>query len=486
MLTILHISDLHRDDPQRTISNTVLLNSLTKDFDRYTQSEQVKISSPNLIIVSGDIVQGARGSTDTTKELNRQYDEAESFLSKLADDFLAGDRTRLILVPGNHDVSDHLFKQSLEELKISSESEGHKIKEAVNLYFDPNSTYRWSWNLLKFFRIKDRGLYDLRMKPFCEFYNRFYEGRRSWDLDSTKQFDIFDYPEFNVVVTAFSSCNNNDTLNVQGAIHPECIARASKKLDGWNYQNRLRLAVWHHNTNGSPVQTDYMDFDTLQNLIDNGFSIGFHGHQHKPQFIDEKFQFGAERKITVISAGSLCAGPKALPTGRPRSYNLLEIDVEDFTAKLHLREMKNEKFEDPIWSHGLIPVSQKSFLEFSIQPPPKATMQDNSINQKLLEADKFIQENKYSSAIEVLTSISNNPIARKLIIECYIATEDSTSIIDVCQPPQSISEFIYLADALWNEQKLDSLRILLSGDEFTQSSDPSIKSVLNKYLLRIV
>jgi 3',5'-cyclic AMP phosphodiesterase CpdA len=123
MVTILHISDLHRDDPALTISNDVLLNSLEKDRNRYTQSEQPLISAPNLIIASGDIVQGVKGSTDTTEALIKQYEEAESFLSGLANTFLNGDKSRVIIVPGNHDVSDYIFKQSLEKLKMVAETE---------------------------------------------------------------------------------------------------------------------------------------------------------------------------------------------------------------------------------------------------------------------------------------------------------------------------------------------------------------------------
>ena len=122
-----------------------------------------------------------------------------------------------------------------------------------------------------------------------------------------------------MVLAGFNSCFNNDPLNKAGLIYPDCIAGAANTLRRRAYRNRPSLAVWHHSAHGSPVVTDYMDAETLQNLIDAGFSIGFHGHQHKPRFIDEHFRFGAGRKITVISAGTLCGGPRALPSGQSRS-----------------------------------------------------------------------------------------------------------------------------------------------------------------------
>ena len=55
-LSVLHISDLHRD-PTNAIDNKVLLESLERDRDRYT-SENPRIEPPGLVFVSGDVVQG--------------------------------------------------------------------------------------------------------------------------------------------------------------------------------------------------------------------------------------------------------------------------------------------------------------------------------------------------------------------------------------------------------------------------------------------
>jgi 3',5'-cyclic AMP phosphodiesterase CpdA len=103
-ISIMHISDLHRD-PTQGIRNGPLLRSLVNDRDRYTAGTP-SIASPSLIIVSGDIVYGVQASHSAPIDaLAAQYHEAETFLIDLADSFLGGDRQRLILVPGNHDVS---------------------------------------------------------------------------------------------------------------------------------------------------------------------------------------------------------------------------------------------------------------------------------------------------------------------------------------------------------------------------------------------
>jgi hypothetical protein len=151
---------------------------------------------------------------------------------------------------------------------------------------------RWSWQDFSLFEIADAKRYDERMAPFARFYEQFYGGSRHFDLDPSRQFDIFDYPEFDLTIVGFSSCHTNDILNGQGAIHPSCIGRVGSILRGPEFAGRLRLAVWHHNTEGPPVQRDYMDSGILQNLIDGGFSLGMHGHQHRPQFLDTRFRYG--------------------------------------------------------------------------------------------------------------------------------------------------------------------------------------------------
>ena len=43
------------------------------------------------------------------------------------------------------------------------------------------------------------------------------------------------------------------------------------------------MAVWHHNVEGAPYSSDYMDVDTIYRLIGKGFRLGLHGHQHRAQ-----------------------------------------------------------------------------------------------------------------------------------------------------------------------------------------------------------
>src|ERR1700719_3192680 len=112
--TILHISDLHRD-PEDAINNKWLLDSLEKDFSQFEQQEP-KIQRPTLCIVSGDLIYGAQPGTDGEKEEQQQYEQALEFLVSLADRFFEGNRARIVILPGNHDVSYQAVVASAQQI----------------------------------------------------------------------------------------------------------------------------------------------------------------------------------------------------------------------------------------------------------------------------------------------------------------------------------------------------------------------------------
>ena len=472
-LSILHISDLHRD-PANPIRNGVLIDSLERDRDRYTSNEATRIRHPDIIIVSGDIIQGAQGGTpDIESNLQSQYEEALDFLNNLTDRFLNGDKRLVIIVPGNHDVSDYHFRQSLAPLDIAT---GAK-KELVEQLFNPDSLLRWSWTECALYKIENAETYMQRFGPFADFYSKFYEGQRSYSIDPAKQFDIFDFPDWGIAVTGFSSCYNNDLLNRQGMIHPDCIAEASKHLRNFSYQDRLRVAVWHHNIEGPPLKVDYMDPDIVQNLIDSGFSLGFHGHQHKPQFIDTRFRYGLERHITVISAGTLCGGP-VFRYGR--AYNLIELDTEERTGRLHVREMQNDNLQMPIW--GPRPMS----LDFTFDPPPKPLVNSDRNTTLLMEAEQLHCDGKYNEAVQILSPlIASDNLARPLLLDCLIRLDDTTGIIAAFDPPEGTAEAIALMDSLWRDNERQRLAEVLALPLIDESAEPSIIEMKEKYSVRL-
>jgi hypothetical protein len=483
-LTILHISDLHRD-PSSPITNSSLLDSLERDRFRY-RNEAASVGDPNLIIVSGDLIYGvAEDAKDPDHELAQQYAQAEDFLVKLAEAFVNGDRERVIIIPGNHDISLPHTLLSLKKLNFDPLDSSAKaiLKGWLQQFSVPSSILRWSWKDLCFFEVVDRNAYSERLRAFATFYDRFYSPGRRYPMAGEHQFHIFDYPALQLSVAAFSSCWNNDPLNRQGMIHPDCIADAARELRKSKYSNRLRMAVWHHNTSGPPLANDYLDPAILQVLIDSNFSIGLHGHQHKAQIIDEKFQFGSNRKITVISAGTLCAGPNALPSGHARAYNLIEIDTQLMKAKLHTRAMQNPTFEQPIWAAGHLPSSMTSFVDFDIQAP-QPTAGGAIID--LGSAEALVRNKQYVEAISLLkVLVATSPLARRLLLECYTSLDRTKDLIEDFYPPSADGEIVYVADALWVEGKRKELSKLIDSEIVRMSLNPAVVEVRTKYKDRL-
>ena len=478
-LSVLHISDLHRD-PANPIRNQVLLDSLERDRDRYTSHEDPCILPPNLIIVSGDIIQGVtHGTPDAENNLRRQYDEALNFLNDLTDRFVDGDKRFVVIVPGNHDVSDYHFHQSLSPVDIAT---GTK-KELVAQLFTSGSPLRWSWAEFALYEISDPAMYEQRFAAFADFYGRFYDGARSYSTDPAKQFDIFDFPDWEVTVAGFCSCYDNDLFNRQGSIHPDCIGEVGARLRHVSYQDRLRIAVWHHNTEGSPIQADYMDADIVQNLIDGGFSLGLHGHQHKPQFIDTRFRHGLNRRITVISAGTLCGGA-AFRFGR--AYDLIELDTENRTGRLHLREMQNDDLLRPIWGPRALPPNFTSYLDFDFDPPPEPFIRHDGSTSELIKAQELYGCGEYRDAAKVLILLAaSDQLARRLLLDCLTQLDDNPKIISAFDPAESPAEAIALMDALWAENKRERLVELLSTPLIEESTDLSVIEMRTKYAARL-
>ena len=478
-VSILHLSDLHRNQTA-PIRNSPLLESLRCDRDRYsTQSPSIR--NPDLVIVSGDIIHGVKGDDgEAEANLAKQYAEAKEFLAELANVFLDGNRSKLVIVPGNHDVSAYHLLQSLVDVAIPTSS---KKKGFARELLKPNSDVRWSWEELKFFKIDKPDTYKKRMEAFCNFYNDFYSGLgKTYDLDPEKHYGIFDFPEFDLTIVGFSSCHNNDIFNKQGMINPVCIGNVGKELRKPSFANRIRIATWHHNTEGMPMQFDYMPPELLQSLIDQNFCIGFHGHQHKPQYMNKRFEYGGERKIVVLSAGTLCGGPAFRFS---RSYNLVELDTVELRGKLHLREMQNDNLELPIWSMGVVKGnSAKTHLEFEFDAPTEANF-NTTVLQDLDRAQELIGEDKLDQAIEILEPlVKADDLARRILLECVVEKEDTDKLARLFDPPQSEQEIIHLVDALWIEDK-KRLGDVLKLPEVKNSSSPAVQDMIKKYSAKI-
>lgn len=474
MPTILHISDIHRT-PGSEVSNTVLLQGLLRDLDRQGLLARGAI---DLIIVSGDIVQGVPADEpDAQRKLEEQYAEAEAFLVELVNTLLEGDRNRLILVPGNHDIDWQASATSMQSVPIpplSDPKAPSERRELLRGMYKPRSTLRWSWRSFEFFRVHDATAYDSRFSQFANFHDRFYKGARPYPLDPAKQYGLFEYPDLALTVLALNSCWLNDHLNYAGQIHPDCIADLGRQLLARGSKRTRVIAVWHHNTAGLPIENNYLDNRCIEHLLDIGVTLGLHGHQHLPDIATERSRIVSSRRMILVGAGSLCAGPDELPSGERRCYNVLRIDATNSRLTVHTRESRSRDPLAPIWSPA------PEVADFPLPPLTDPSM--SHILASLNAIETLIRHRDYHTALTSLQSLDrNDPFVRRLLLECYQALDKSEDIAALFFPPQNVAEACALLPSLWALRKVDRLRECLALPLVRDSVDPAMRELSKKY-----
>ena len=188
MFSILHISDLHRssEDP---VDNNSLLAALLVDSDRYA-GETPRIPTPSAIVVSGDLIQGAQiGAPSWQQSMKDQYAVADRFLTGLCERFLGGDRSRIVLIPGNHDVCWNTSRLAMERIP-----DPEYPKNIYGQLIKPDSVYRWSWSEQALFRIADTSAYEQRMGYYWDFVESFYKDvNLPMSLDRARGFQFFEF-----------------------------------------------------------------------------------------------------------------------------------------------------------------------------------------------------------------------------------------------------------------------------------------------------
>jgi predicted MPP superfamily phosphohydrolase len=460
ILTILHISDLHRSssDP---ITNDELISALIGDRDRYIL-EDPSITKPDIIVVSGDLIQGVSlGIIDYEREIEDQYSIAEKFLDELVKRFLSGDRSRIIIIPGNHDVDWNTAKDAM--LKIE---DLNQYPDFGSKLYTSDSKFRWDWKSFTAYLINDQNRYAERLKAFWNFFNKFYEGVDGLLMvQSNSDVNLFSFCDGKIGVAAYNSCHGNDCFAFHGMIQREVVAKSYLDLKNLGVFDLL-IAVWHHNIEGPPYSTDYMDKDIIYSMIGRGFRLGLYGHQHKAQVTPQQIWLPDRESMVIVSAGSLCAGRYDLPSGVSRQYNLLEIGKDLKSVRVHVREMSVSN----LFSRGrFMELGGKSHIDLDWEPPKNfvGNVLDTNKGRTRLqidEAEKDIKTGNAESGLKLLEKLDLSPgsYERTLFLSAAAKVNNWKEIIRITQPPTSIGElvqrvetFIQLGDFSNAKQTLD-------------------------------
>ena len=445
MYSILHISDLHRS-PRDNITNAELVSALVSDRQRYL-NETPSIRNPDAIVISGDIVQGVSlGAPNAHASLAEQYATALEFIKELTERFVAGDRSRVIIVPGNHDINWAMSKDAMEVVPDADFPDN-----LMGELFRPDSLYRWDWKTRELYLITKVAAYGQRMDAFWNFFDAFYDGAPGLlRVARRRPSNLWSLWEGRIGVASFDSCHGNDCFAFHGSIPRDVVARAQLDLlDAGGF--RLLMAVWHHNIEGPPHRSDYMDIDIVRGMIGRGFRIGLYGHQHRPDATPMQIRLAERETMALVSAGSLCAGANEIPTGAMRGYNIIEIHDDLQSARVHFREMSVANL---FCAARRTALGGASFVDLAWDPPADLagrTVDPSAQSRaaKLASAEGELQANNPDECKRLLQPISAElpPFGRLLLLEAARRTNDQILLIDQLTPPQTISELIERTEA---------------------------------------
>ena len=461
MPTVLHISDLHRTSGPH-LSNDELLPALVSDATRW---DMEGIPRPELIVVSGDLVQGAAlDAHNPDAEVEDQYREVGDFLRRLGEEFVDSDRSRIVMVPGNHDVH---WRRSLDGMRPIDPSPDGIATKALQ----PTSGLRWNWVDHRAYEISDQDLYASRFEHFRRFRKNFYDGvEPSPFFGEHEDLLFFEYPELDLLVAGFASWHGNDCLCHVGEIAPTSLA-LSQKLVARSRMDTA-VAVWHHSITGGPRTNDYMDRRVVHRMIDFGFSVGLHGHQHYPGAAPFELSLPDLTSMAIVGAGSLAVGDNELPMGERRQFNVVVIDPDSESITVHVRAMS---------AGGVFTGSHRddfrgnTFIKLDL-PTSRAPSPSSRVLQRLDEAVTAVGKRRHEEALTLIADIprSRSPEKRRIEIEALRGLGKKQQLIEVLDPPQNVDEAIELIALLLDAGRFDdawdrlrAARPLLTSNSFT-------------------
>ena len=392
--------------------------------------------------------------------MRNQYSVASKFLDQLACRFLDGDRSKLVIVPGNHDVCWNTSFASME--RVSVDKYPKDVRAAL---LDPDSNYRWSWKELALYQITDNVAYSQRMDAYWHFIEGFYAGvTLPTPIVRNRGFQLFELHDRQIAVAAFDSIAGNDCFSFAGALSRGAVARCNLHLRDTPHAYNVRIGVWHHSLQGPPLRDDYMEVGQVHEMVGLRFHLGMHGHQHVASANTHYVHLGENQAMAVVSAGSLCAGHKDLPRGVNRQYNLIVIEDDMRHARVHVREMADggqfTRKQSGAFTEGFVELRWDASTDIAGR-----AIDANEINSRraVLKAEEALQGGSPQMAIELLQGVELLPgsHARRVAIQAATTLKDWTTLIASINEPNSIEEAVLLASALIRINDMDgALKIL--------------------------
>ncbi len=314
-MRILHLSDLHMRGDSDVES---LLQPLIADVR--DGKDGLGIESLDYLLISGDLTERATPA---------EFEQAQRFVSGLIEEF---DLTaqRCIIVPGNHDLSwdeENVYEFRMKrQVKQEQLNPGHFVEKG-------------DWYLLR-----NEKHYPLRFRNFSKsFYHPLMQ--KEYPLEFQDQGLVSTFTDSGLQVLAFNSAWEIDEHNPhRSSIHPGAVSRALKEADKESSEAQgsgklapgrglLRIAVWHHPVTGRELMSNDSFIGLLQQA---DVRLCFHGHVHEARAEVMRY-LHPSRRLHVIGAGSFGAPAHDRPEATPRMYNVVELQREQNSVRVHTR-----------------------------------------------------------------------------------------------------------------------------------------------------
>lgn len=470
--SIIQISDLHKDSD---FNYNQLIDSLKSDTANYVN---LGIYPVRYIVVCGDLIQGTR-NTDIAKgnqDIQRQYEEVSVFLHNLVDVFLNGDISRLIIVPGNHDVNRAVSSNSMKRIEAS---EQEKVQKSYWERYGKKQIYRFDWKTLSFMQIIDEKFYSSRFDSFVTFYNRFYSSiGRTFPVSPEEDASLIAFSNDKIAFACFNSCCQLDHLNAMGTINENAFHCIYGDLSSCYSNGYLMFGVWHHHIYGVPHRCDFMDMKITKSMACNHILVGLFGHQHRSEVVEELNDLAEDierDKMHLISSGTLFGSRKEMLPGVKRQYNLINVEIENGSANLEVfgREDKMNDAPYPIWGEKYLLKGKKS-LVFQV---PLNKLSDDDLLRIIDEETR--ESGDFKNGILRMKQL-DNPVKQGFIDEYIqqlsLEVEDLNFILNVFKQPLSNMEYCYLMQASILNNNVDDVRKLIGMTPYKDSDDILVTS----------
>lgn len=338
-LTILHLSDPQFGPNQREVRGATaadrqhgtLQARLLQDLEEIASRHDVP--QPELVMVTGDLTENAKPS---------QFTAFEAFAAALIA-ALGLPRERLVMVPGNHDVSWSGCEAYFNACEAAER--------------EPEPPYWPKWG------------------SYADMFGRWYGAGSPMLFTEARPYSLFVYEELCTVVAGLNSTmlETHRPGEHFGTVGEDQLrwfrdALAPFRREGW-----LRIAAVHHNVqrNATDDDANLKDAGILELVLADELNLVLHGHTH-----DGKL--GSLRPdIPMVSTGSASVVSKARPHGVPCQYQVVSVKADRLKRWTRAYDERHDRFIADVttsrggdeWRHE-DPVSFVDLGAFSSITPP--------------------------------------------------------------------------------------------------------------------